>query len=145
MLAAIFYLFGVYFIWHELIWIISPSFKAKEARKFFEAHKEHVGKKWGDLPESYREIILSHLGVIFITLWMFFGLFSSQWIGFLFMLVLNLFIVAPISKLVRDTWIYIPLHWINSVIGFAFGIFVIINHYHLKLDLTQMFFSFVGV
>jgi len=52
-------------------------------------------------------------------------------------------ISLPLSKLVKDTFLYTVLHWFNSLIGFAFGVFVIVNHYHLKLNLTEIISSYV--
>ena len=63
----------------------------------------------------------------------------SQWILFLSFLLLNILIVGPISKLVRFSFAYTLLHWINSLIGFAFGLFVVINHFHLKIDTYKLF------
>jgi len=69
-----------------------------------------------------------------LLLWSFVGLFTGQWVLFVLLLLFNFLIITPISRLTRFSFAYLVLHWINAVIGFAFGMFIIINHYHLHID-----------
>lgn len=55
-------------------------------------------------------------------LWVFVGLFSSQWFGFAAMLILSL-ILIPIKKIKAG-------RVIDSCIGIAILLFIIINKYH---------------
>jgi amino acid transporter len=140
-MATIYYLSTVFFLLVELIWIINPIRKTKEAEKFSKMSKEFKDKKWDDYSEEYKAELRGKMFLLFVPIWLFLGLFTFQWVGFLFIWLFNLIIIYPISKLSSFNMVYTIIHWINSVIGFAFGIFVIINHYHLKIDLTEYFFS----
>lgn len=142
-MTTIYYLSTILFIWVEWAWLVSPIEKTNDAKKFFELSKQFKGKKWDEFSKEYKSELKSKVWFIWILLWMFIGLFTFQWAGFLAMLVFNILIISPISKLTRFSIAYTVIHWLNSVVGFAFGVFVIINHYHLKIDLTQWFVSLI--
>lgn len=139
MLTHLFYFIGLLFIWKELNWIYSPKEKTDDAKKFFELSKINKGRKWDAMTPEYKSEIKSKIPRMIIYFWLFIGLFTFQWDAFLFILLFNLVIIAPLSKLTRFSGAYVALHWLNSVIGFAFGIFVIINHYHLHISLLNEF------
>lgn len=134
-MTHLFYFIAIFYIWHEINWIIDPVQKVKESKRFFELHKANKGLKKEDWSSEYKEEMKDKIFPVFLILWMFIGLFTFQWDVFLFMILLNLLIIAPLSKLTKFNIIYTIIHWINSVIGVAFGLFVIINHYHLKISL----------
>lgn len=140
-MTTIYYLSTIFFIWVELAWLVSPIKKTNDAKNFFELSKLNKGKKWDEFSKEYKSELKSKVWLIWILLWVFIGLFTFQWAGFLAMLIFNILIIAPLSKLTRYSMVYTVIHWFNSLIGFAFGVFVIINHYHLKFDLTQWFVS----
>lgn len=142
-MTTIYYLSTILFIWVEWAWLVSPIEKTNDAKKFFELSKQFKGKKWDEFSKEYKSELKSKVWLIWILLWMFIGLFTFQWAGFLAMLVFNILIISPISKLTRFSIAYTVIHWLNSVVGFAFGVFVIINHYHLKIDLIQWFVSLI--
>ena len=137
----LFYFFTIILIWKELIWILSPNEKVEESKKYFNLSKEFKGKTWNEYSKEYKELTKSKIWLLFLFLWLFIGLFTNQWVAFLSFLLLNFIIVAPLSKITKFSKSYVYLHWINSVIGFCFGIFVIINHYHLKINLTELLFN----
>ena len=136
-MEAIYYLSSFIFICIELSWILSPIEKTNDAKKFFELTKQFKGKKWSELSKEYKSEIKSKVWLIFVLFWMFIGLFTSQWLAFLSMILFNILVIAPISKLTRFSITYTIIHWTNSIIGLIFGIFIIINHYHLKIDLYK--------
>lgn len=140
-MTTIYYLSTILFIWAELDWLVSPIEKTNDAKRFFELSKLNKGKKWDEFSKEYKSELKSKVWLIWILLWMFIGLFTFQWAGFLAMLIFNIVIISPLSKLTMYSIAYTVIHWFNSLIGFAFGVFVIINHYHLKIDLTQWFVS----
>lgn len=137
-MTHLFYFVAVFFIWRELRWIYSPTEMVAEVKKFDELSKLNKGKKWGFMTPEYKSEIKSKIFLIPLFLWLFIGLFTFQWDAFLFMIILNIVIVAPLSKLTKFSFAYTAIHWINSVIGFAFGVFVIINHYHLHISLYSV-------
>jgi hypothetical protein len=127
----------------EWAYLVSPIEKTKDARNFLKLSRMHKGKKWDEFSEEYKSELKSKVSLIWIVLWMFIGLFTFQWAGFLALIIFNFLLVSPLSKLLKYSLAYTIIHWINSLIGFAFGVFVILNHYHLKIDLTQWFMSLV--
>ncbi len=142
-MTTIYYFSTIIFLFIEIAWIISPIEKTKDAKKFKYLAKLHKGKKWEDMPEEYRTQIKSKIWLVYVFIWMFVGLFTFQWIAFLLMLIFNFIIIDPLSKLFNHNFLYTVLHCFNSWIGFAFGVFIIVNHYHLKLNLTEIIFSYL--
>ena len=131
------------FLLIELHWLVSPIEKTNKARKFMALSKLNKDKKWDEFSEEYKSQLKSKIWLLYVLFWMLIGLFTFQWQAFLLMIVFNFMIINLISKLVKNTFLYTILHWINSLIGFAFGVFVIINHYHLKLNLTEIITSYI--
>ena len=137
-MTTIYYLSTIIFLLIELHWLVYPIEKTNNARKFMALSKLNKGKKWDEFSEEYKSELKSKIWLLYVLFWMLIGLFTFQWQAFLAMIVFNFMIINPISKLVKNTFLYTILHWINSLIGFAFGVFVIVNHYHLKLNLTEI-------
>ena len=137
-MTTIYYLSTIIFLLIELHWLVSPIEKINKARKFMALSKLNKDKKWDEFSEEYKSQLKSKIWLLYVLFWMLIGLFTFQWQAFLAMIVFNFMIINPISKLVKNTFLYTILHWINSLIGFAFGVFVIVNHYHLKLNLTEI-------
>ena len=142
-MTTIYYLSTIIFLLIELHWLVSPIEKTNKARKFMALSKLNKDKKWDEFSEEYKSQLKSKIWLLYVLFWMLIGLFTFQWQAFLLMIVFNFMIINPISKLVKNTFLYTILHWINSLIGFAFGVFVIINHYHLKLNLTEIIASYI--
>jgi hypothetical protein len=143
-MTHLFYLIALWFIIYEWLWIVSPLEKTKDKEKYYKLSQENKGKKWHDFSEDYKSELKSKIWMFIPFIWIFIGLFSSQWILFLLFLAFNIIIVSPISKITQFSIFYTALHWVNSLIGFCFGIFLIINHYHLKIDLTKLFISYLN-
>lgn len=141
----IYYLIAVAFIIHELSWIFNPQQKVTDSKKLREESKKNKGRSWDEMTDDFKQLLKSRgLISLFFTIWMFAGLFTFNWFLFLSLLVFNFGIIAPIGKLFRYSTAYTVLHWINSVIGLAFGLFVIVNSYHLKIDVYQLFLSWIN-
>lgn len=135
----IFYLVGFCFVIYEMMWILNPKEQAEKSKKFNELMKEHKGKELDEYSKEYQDILWTKgLVSLIFTFWMFGGLLTFNWLAFLALLVFNFVIIAPISKLFKYSLAYTALHWVNSIIGFAFGLYVIVNSYHLKIDLYQL-------
>lgn len=137
MMTHLFYFTTIFFLFKEIQWLYSPRERVADVKQFSELSKLNKGKKWDDFSPEYKSELKSKIGVVLIPLWMFVGLFTFQWSAFLIMLLFNFVIIAPISQLTKYSFAYLILHWLNSVIGFAFGIFVILNHYHLHIDVLH--------
>lgn len=140
-MTDIFYVSTIIFLIVELRWIIAPIEITNNAKTFMELSKEFKGKEWNEYSYEYKKHVKSKVWLVWALFWMLIGLFTVQWVGFLFIMVFNFIIVAPLSKLTKYSIAYTIIHWFNSLIGFCFGVFVIVNHYHLHIDLTQLVLS----
>lgn len=139
MFKFIFYFIGVIFIIYEIIWIFSPKRKILESLKFYELRKQNEGKKWEDVDYEYQEAVFNRLPLFIFMIWFICGLFTFNWVAFLGIMILQFVIITPISIAIRgDNIGYLLLHWFNSVIGLVWAIFVILNTYHLKIDLFEI-------
>ncbi|SOS48992.1 conserved membrane hypothetical protein [Tenacibaculum dicentrarchi] len=138
----IFYLNAIIFIIYKLSWILNPKEQVEKVKLFSKLSKEHKGEKWDDYSDEYKDLLKTK-GVLALSflLWMFVGLFSFNWVAFLFIILFNVLFISAVSKPFKYNNIYICIHWINSVIGFVFGLFVILNSYHLKIDLYTWLLS----
>lgn len=139
----LFHLITILFAFYELTWILNPSEKYYSLKKLVELSKEQEGKKWADYSQEYKdnlfEIIFRLLSTFVLIFWLLIGLFTFNWVGFLVFIGFQLVIITPLNKLFKSNdSIKIKIHWINSVIGFLFAIFVIINQFHLKIDLLEL-------
>ena len=137
-MTHLFYFVAIFFIWREMRWIYSPIEMTKEYKKYDELSKLNKGRKWDLMTPEYKSELKSKIFLMPLVIWVFVGLFTFQWDAFLLMLLLNLIIIAPLSKITKFSFAYTAIHWVNSIIGFAFGVFVIINHYHLHISLYSV-------
>jgi len=130
---------------HEIYWIISPKKHVKATKKIRKLNKQHKGKKWDEYTEDYKDLFIKKgLPSLLFFVWMIVGVLSFNWILFLAMLIFNVGFINLISKPFRYNNIYVAIHWINSIIGFMFGVFVLINSYHLKIDTFEFVKQLLG-
>ncbi len=125
-------------LYYELRWIFDPFGETKDVENFKKLSQENKGKRWNDFSEDYKSEIKNKSFRFIILFWLFLGLLTFQWDAFLLIIIFNIFVVHPLSTLVRYNQVYTALHWLNSIVGFAFGIFVILNNYHLHISLIQL-------
>lgn len=135
----IFHTFTIAFIIYELLWLLNPKHYVELAKKFSEESEKHKGLKWEDFSDEYKGILPAKLVKVFVfTGWMFLGLLSFNWVVFLSLIIFNLIVIAPISKVTKYSKIYTGVHWVNSLIGFSAGIFILVNSFHLKINLYNL-------
>ncbi len=137
----IFYFIGLCFILYELTWIFHPIKKTLESRRFYKIAKGEF-KELGinGLSKQDKELLINKsITMIFYLFWFLIGLFTFNWFAFLVFLCFSNMIMAPLNRLFRDTWGQYVIHFVNSIIGLVFALFVIINSYHLKIDLWAWF------
>lgn len=142
-MTTLFYLFGFFMMFHELSWIFSPIERTKDLEKFDTPAKQNKGREWKDLTPDYKSKIKTKGWQLFLAAWLLVGLISIQWVSFGLFLIFQLVFIAPVSKLTQYSKIYTILHWLNSVIGFVFVLFVIINHFHLHIDVLSLIKNYV--
>lgn len=145
-LKFIYYLGALHFLLSQISWIISPIEKTKKTKELTDLIKENKSKKWDEYPDKLKEK-LKHwlLFKLPVVIWLVLGLFTFQWSLVLSFLILQFFIISPISKLFKYSLAYTALHWLNSVVGFFLAIFLVINTYHLKIDFTVIFKNLFGL
>lgn len=140
----IFYFIGIFFVLYELYWIINPVAMVRNNKRFIELGKIEKDLKWDKNSDEYKTLYISTGLTSFVFLLYFFiGLLSFNWVAFALILAFNIVIIMPISRLTRYSFAYTALHWINSVIGLVFGVFVIVNSYHLKIDLYALLLNYL--
>jgi hypothetical protein len=122
-----------------VLWLLNPIEYTEKTRKFKTLAKKNKGKKWDDYTQDYKDILIARgVPLLLFTVWMFAGLLTFNWVAFVAIIAFNFIVIAPISKLVEFNYVYTFLHWLNSVVGLGFGVFIIINSYHLKINLYEI-------
>lgn len=115
------------FFFFAILPIIWEACGITEPRKLFaftERYKNFKGD-FDDRPSNQKTYAFLTVGY---TVWACLGLFTSQWVFFIV-----LFILAFIPK---RNWV---IRWVDSVFSFIILVFAVLNAYHFKLDLTQIF------
>lgn len=135
----VFHILTVLVIIYEWSWMYSPVEKTKDSEQYLKLNKEFKGKELDEYSKEYKDLLWKKsLPALVIVVWILFGLMTFNWVVFSALIILNFAIVAPLSKLTRFSVMYIVIHWINSLIGFIAAMFIIINQYHLNIDLFQL-------
>ena len=135
-MKAIYYSMGLFFLFYELGWLISPIEKSKDNIDFRELMKKYKGIEWKDYPIEYQDKLKSKIWVLIHMLFLGLGLFTFQWFIFIAFMAIQFTVVALISNMMKfNIYLYSAWHWINSLFGLIFVLFVIINAYHLHLGL----------
>jgi hypothetical protein len=96
---------------------------------------------WSDMSSEHKWLGIKGCLIVFgLIIWLFFGVFTDQWVVFLSYIIL-LLVSSKISKLLggykEDAWffkrVYKPLwHLFNA----SLFLFLVINYYHLHIDVS---------
>ena len=149
MLEGIYYLVVLWFVWVETQYILDVDSKTTRNNRFLELSKEHkaVNAEWSEFSPEYKTILKNVILEPILMLSMVgIGFFTIHWPIWLGFFILNIFIVAPISKRVKRNKNKVGqniLTWLNSVLGLVVGLFVLINKYHLHYDIPQIVENFL--
>lgn len=143
-----YYTVGLWFLIEELIWVFNPTAstqKAVDNRPFFLKENLEKYSEWDEKDKPKIFILLK--GLIFM-LWLFIGIFTYNGILFIVRLLLS-FLSMPAYKYYGETnfnfKIYNILHFIGSLISVILIIFVIMNSFHLHIDLSEMLRVYLGL
>lgn len=143
----LFYLWGIInMVLFVLPYIFDAKNKAKSLMDLVGWSKSMKNKKyeWHHIPEDIKSNIKYFgLMILFFIPWMLIGLFTFNWFVFLVYWVIS-FTVGQIGSSIRKsnnvsgyaTWLVI---W--NIYEASFIIFVLINSYHLKIDVWQHFIN----
>lgn len=143
-MTHLFYFVGLIFLIYEILFLFSIKEKLTDAKNFKEKSKEYKGKKWDEYSEEYKSEIIKKSFLFIFILFFFVGLFTQQWFTFLVFLILQFSIFLPLSKLLGFSPLRYLTAGLNTLLGIAFSLFVIINHYHLHIDTFQIFMEWWG-
>jgi hypothetical protein len=128
LLMFFYFLSALILIFNQLSWLILFNERYRTSIELLKMVKE----KKELTSEMKSKVGDNALFGIFLMIWLFIGLLTFQWffyLGFISFLLL----IGIINKGER----YKKLHWFSSLIGFLFPIFMIINYYHLHIDLEK--------
>jgi len=132
----IYYFIGLIFVVYEVYWIYKPSKMLNLSKEYKEKEKEF--DKITDDDRYFRLFLLVAIPNLVFFLWVLLGLLTYNWVIFLINIILSFFIIKPLLKLFgKNEYFKLTLHWLNSIKGLVLGLFVIINSYHLKIDLYE--------
>ena len=134
MLKFIFYLFGIVAILFEL-WSI---YNFKKLTSFGEKlQKNSKLSEEEKVPITYNENVFIFC-IWSYFLWTFVGLFTSQWVLFLGLIMLSL-LTGLINKIKRtETW-----NFVDSVLSISIILLAILNTYHFHIDFGKKFVTFL--
>ena len=134
MLKFIFYLFGIVAILFEL-WSI---YNFKKLTSFGEKlQKNSKLSEEEKVPITYNESVFIFC-IWSYFLWTFVGLFTSQWVLFLGLIMLSL-LTGLINKIKRtETW-----NFVDSVLSISIILLAILNTYHFHIDFGKKFVTFL--
>ena len=113
-MTTLFYLFGILAILWEFA-VLTDTNKIH----YFLGNKEKNKDN-----DNYTNLSFLMLGYF---LWAIVGLFSSQWILFLVLIVLS---IIPTKHIV--------LRWIDSLLSLLILLFILINKFHLHIDILSL-------
>lgn len=122
-MKIIFYFWVIFAIAYESAVILNPS----KFIEFKKALKSKIAKKENLTVTMNTFLVLNFL----YAMWAFVGLFSSQWIVFLFILFLS---QLPTKK-------YAFLLCVDAILTLAALLFIVLNAYHLHIDLPAIIWS----
>ena len=139
MLSDIFYFFGLilFFITFSKILVYSKLINIKEwITKFKKVTQKEPSKQDFRSESEYSLFISSAIFAVFQAFWLIFGLLTASW---------KIFGILLISSFIFKSILDISSYIIQKVLGIIFSTFIsasilllVINHFHLHLDLFKV-------
>lgn len=140
----IFYLIGMIYAIINLFQAIDPKTHIERMSKTIENGKIHKGKEYNDYPKEYQTQLVHVFFVLVIGfVFMFGGLFTDQWPLFIILMIFDFGVSGLVTKLVKGSIIHPIWGAINGSVCFAIIIFIILNAYHLHIDILQLIVGWV--
>lgn len=135
-MTHIYYFLTIILFCHELKWIFSPKEEVENSKYLENLRKQNKYKKYDDYSIEYKNAIKDNMYLLLMFIWLFLGFFTFQWDAFLIFLIIST-TISLLSKPFKYNKFYVIIHWLSSLIGVAFSIFVVLNKYHLHISLFQ--------
>jgi len=140
----IFYFTWILFLLYELLWIANAREKietTKKATKWIKDHKSDLPKSLSDWDSDAKSTLYQVLFIVIpVYVLKFIGLMSFNWVLFAAWIAFSFLFMMPLSKLFKDTKLYLPLHAFATIVNILVIIFAILNSYHLKIKLAELIF-----
>ena len=153
MLTGLFYLLVAYFVYIEMMYILDVKERVSRLDFIdnFSKDVKNNNTTFENLSSNEKSeafwTVLHGFTMIIVVIG---GLVSVQWPLWASLLIFNMLLVAPITKLAkkkhgltyRSSTSYLSIVWVNSLFGFGVAAFALINHYHLLIDLGEIVENF---
>ncbi len=139
-----FYFIGILFLIYELYYLMNIRSFVEGTYKFIELQKVNKGRSWESSDEEYKNLLIGRgCPALVFFLWMHIGLCTNNWVFFLGFLIIQYLVMQPLNKLTKYTPIYLFLQFLNTLLGVGFTLFIILNAYHLNIDITPQVIEFI--
>lgn len=128
-MKTLFYIIAIIPMTREMFGIINPKKtieRIKEVEDYIKLSKEEQEKN----KEAQMKNVMRMLSSLIYFFWCFIGLLTFQWYLFIPLLTLGL---IPKKNVV---WVFI-----DAVLGFSLILFIILNAFHFKLNLLEIFLN----
>lgn len=142
-MVSIFYFIGLFMLLLNIV-LMTMSSNIVYLREFVLKFEKVTNKKpekndfSGKLYETYTYVKVVELSNF---IWFFVGLISSNWIIFLMYFIYNLLIsILLINGNIK--WVNISIEFLRHLMNVALLAILVFNHFHFKLNLTNLFLSF---
>lgn len=122
-MSYIFFSLAIFAIMYELMIVMNT----RKVSKFITNMKHKKGSEYNKEEKVFAFLLLCYF------IWGMVGLITSQWVLFLAMFIIG--IITP-NK-------YIVTRWINAFISFLLLTFMLINKFHLHIDLGNYLISLI--
>lgn len=140
-MGHVFYFFGLLMVLLNFF-TISRFRRIFELREWMIKFKEVTGRNpvTGDYRKKDDKEILSvwSITVVLTSIWLFFGLIVKSWYVFLSLMIFNTIINLVIKMVGEFSKISFLLSFLKSLILLIVIAFLILNHFHLHLDIWSL-------
>lgn len=140
-MTHIFYLFILLFLVYELFFLINLKEYLNamlDLKRYLKNEGQYISYK--NFPEHKKSTFYRCLFALFLVLFLFIGLLSSQWFLFASYLLVAFIIFQPLISITRKIKpLYYSLAFIDTLVAIIFSLLVILNKYHLHIDFYSYF------
>jgi len=140
-MTTIYYILGILLLFIEVSYFINPTKKAVETKRFRELYESESARE----TKEYKRLLLEKgCGSFLVLGWFMTGLFTIQWPVFLIFLILVFGVFAQLGKVtikLKADWPLAISHWISSLASIITIVFLILNHFHLHIDIVKWFLN----
>lgn len=146
MMGHLFYFVGLIVVLFN-IFNISKYKRIFELREWMIKFKEVTGRN--PVATDYRKkddkdiLIAWSMSIILTSFWVFFGLLTKSWYVFLFMILVNTTINLATKLIGEFNMFAFTIHFAKNVLILFLIMFLILNHFHLHLDIWNLIKSYI--